>query len=561
MNKIQIQSLLEKLPDQQVMGLSQGASPNVNPQDAVMEMNRRAQLRKSQEMKSSGIAGLASGGQVKRYAEGGAVGSSLTPEQRKMLLQANFSPDAVERLSAKAKREILNNLPQIVANAQASNTPVPTYYSVNGKPTDPPSARSSRVLPPQNEMSAEARDYYASKAKPTPAPAASAVAQAADSAPTKVAPKSSMLGALGRAATVGGVAIPVAQGIIGALPEMGSEAKRALADGPPGLSSLISYFQKDSSATPAPTPAPPAIKPVPTPKPEGIMVAPPVKPPAPPPPAAAQPAPAQPSEPNVEDMLAQADKKAETFASEVANLLSQRQGILQAGLPERPDMQGEKMQAFYRSLAVFGAELATTGIFARAGAAGVDALSKGLAESKERQNKFLEASSKVALDAVDSKLKAMNVSMEMRRTFREEASKTLELQLKKRAEARSERRAEKDDLKTDIDTEKAREELKIQKQYGAPLAQAKIDAAKASAAQGGRGALTQYQAINLAAKDYEALQNEAMMSKKPVPPREQYIKQRAAQYLNPSAAPSESSFMGIGADALDAELRARGALK
>lgn len=61
MNDIQLQQLIEALPDQQLAMLAQGSSPNVRPELALMEMQRRESRRKSSALGS------------KRFAEGGLV--------------------------------------------------------------------------------------------------------------------------------------------------------------------------------------------------------------------------------------------------------------------------------------------------------------------------------------------------------------------------------------------------------------------------------------------------------------------------------------------------------
>lgn len=84
MDPNKIAAMLRNLPDQQLAPLAQGASPHVNPQEAQMEMMRRAQTRKSAQVRGSGIKGLAEGGLV-RF---GRMSDEYLNEQEKKLAEA-----------------------------------------------------------------------------------------------------------------------------------------------------------------------------------------------------------------------------------------------------------------------------------------------------------------------------------------------------------------------------------------------------------------------------------------------------------------------------------------
>lgn len=85
LNDIQKQALLAKLPDQQLQMLAQRPSPNLNPQDVMMEMNRRGQLRKSQEMQASAVAQqFSKGGKVQRFESGGRVRKATDTDKNRL---------------------------------------------------------------------------------------------------------------------------------------------------------------------------------------------------------------------------------------------------------------------------------------------------------------------------------------------------------------------------------------------------------------------------------------------------------------------------------------------
>ena len=102
MNDIQLQQLIEALPDQQLAMLAQGSSPNVRPELALMEMQRRESMRKSSALGPQ------------RFAEGGLVSLDAFKRPR----PNEYFPGA-EALSDETSRVTRRGLQEARARRQA----------------------------------------------------------------------------------------------------------------------------------------------------------------------------------------------------------------------------------------------------------------------------------------------------------------------------------------------------------------------------------------------------------------------------------------------------------
>lgn len=357
LNDIQIQELLKRLPDQQLAPMAQGASPNVNPQDVMMEMNRRAQLRKANEMKPSGIAGLSKGGMAKKkYAEGGLASLKALPINPAYLnKEEQLLKDRADRMKA---AEMGLSLEEYRARMK----------------TSPEAQRAIDMIPKDTvaQMLADQKKIPPMPKTPMPSP---------ESLPPAFA-----------AATAGSNAG------IGTLPTT----------------------QPTTQPTPQAEPGIPMAKPAqPDPRMNTAM--------------------GNLSEEQLGEINA-AKKRYSDIAQQINAVRSQ-------GIGEAPNMEGEKVQAFYKGLLAFGASLATTGVYAVAGKEGVDVFSKSIMASEARKKEFMQKSSEVAIAALESQLAEDKVGEAERARIIKDAREAMKLQL-------DARKSEADLSKTQADTNK-----------------------------------------------------------------------------------------------------------
>lgn len=381
MNYNEIQALLEKLPDQQIMQYAQGGNPQVPQVLAQMEAMRRENLRKSEMMQKPGIGavqGMAAGGMVRKFAKGG-----LTEDEEEESPARRGYREAQEAREKKLERAKQNR-------GQAMQEPGGPAYAIGN-------FIKSGVDGLRNIGNAVA---------------GSAPMQGIMSLGQQIGENYDRAQALRdtRAAD--------------------ARASQALAQGP-------TPFQMGQE--PAVSAAPPSPPQAPPPPPAldagqgGIAgLAPEAPAPRAPAPAAAPTAQATP------EVLAKVEQAKDAQLDKFAQIFAQMDEMRKASQGPAPDAELERKRAFYRALSKFGATLATTGIWAQAGDVGLDTFRSELEKSEAKQKEFRKESLQIGLAGLEDKLKLLGYEDAKIKEMKAEAQQMFENDLKTRQVAAQE---------------------------------------------------------------------------------------------------------------------------
>lgn len=170
MNDIQLQQLIEALPDQQLAMLAQGSSPNVRPELALMEMQRRESRRKSSALGS------------KRFAEGGLVSLDTFKRPAPNVYPAGVEP-LIDEIVGITRQGLQEDRTQ-GAGIQALNpsAPSPPAPPATGPTLSTPSAGGISSL--STAAKSASPSPTGGQALPRGAPSAEKLLQAADAQAT-----------------------------------------------------------------------------------------------------------------------------------------------------------------------------------------------------------------------------------------------------------------------------------------------------------------------------------------------------------------------------------------
>lgn len=380
MNLNQIQALLEKLPDQQIMQYAQGGNPQVPQVLAQMEAMRRQNLRKSETMQEPGMK---KGGIVRKYAEGGKVSSA----------RANYGNRQAreEAILEEAKRNRSEAMQEPGGPAYALGNIISSgiggLRNIADAITDNPVTRTvgenfRRGSELRAQRDADIRANEALAQGPTAfqqgqVPAASAPADARAAAALAQGPTEFQTNPQNIPPEVA-VSQPPAGGLGNLAPaQTGTTAQGAAMR---GSAAVVPGATANPQATP--------------------------------------------------EVLAQvnqaADAQASKFADQYRELFAERAEMRESGRSEKPNAELDRQQAFYYALAKFGATLATTGVWAQAGDVGLEAFRSELEKSKTKQDAFRKESLQIGLAAIDDKLAALGVDEKERARIAAEAQKAID---------------------------------------------------------------------------------------------------------------------------------------
>lgn len=373
MNYNEIQALLEKLPDQQIMQYAQGGNPQVPQVLAQMEAMRRENLRKSQTLQKPGIGaapGMAAGGMVRKFAKGG---STEDEEEEESPARRSY------RKSQEAREEKLEKAKQ--NRGQAMQEPGGPAYAIGN-------FMKSGIDGLRNVGNAVA---------------GSAPVQGIMSLGQQIGDNFNNMQAMRdtRAADM--------------------RANQALAQGP-------TPFQMGQEQAPA---APPQAPPAPPPALDagqgGISaLAPESAAPKAAPPAGAPAAQATP------EVLAKVEQAKDAQLDKFAQIFAQMDEMRKSSQGPAPDAELERKRAFYRALSKFGAALATTGIWAQAGDVGLQTFRDEIEKSEAKQREFRKESLQIGLAGLEDKLKLLGYEDAKIKEMKAEAQQMFENDMKRK---------------------------------------------------------------------------------------------------------------------------------